>query len=47
MLTLLPASGVTVGVEVTSAGVATEQSRVVEEVASKAIASAVYAATEI
>ena len=47
MLTLPPASGVTVGVEVTSAGVATEQSRVVDDVVSKAMASAVYAAAEI
>jgi hypothetical protein len=47
MLTLAPATGVTADVEVSSAGVATEQSRVVEDVASKAIASAVYAAAEI
>ena len=47
MLTLPPASGVTAGVEVSSAGVATEQSRVVDDVASKAMASAVYAAAEI
>ena len=41
------ASGVTAELDMTSAGVATEQSRVVEDDASKAIASAVYAAAEI
>lgn len=46
-VTVVEASGVTAAVDITSAGVATEQSRVVEDEASNAIASAVYAAAEI
>src|SRR5579872_2524946 len=47
MFTVVLATGATAGVDISSAGVATEQSRVVEELASKAIPSATYAAEAI